>query len=209
MFALTDAYMRLLLKGGADVNATARNRSTALMGAATRGLGECMRLLLENGAMVDVEDAGGVTALMRAMLHRHVACVLTLLEFGARIDRLGTMYPCRWHVRWTSEVTEIATHIHVAVGAYAYDALVRVLRRDDASTGGYFLLVDAIAVLVLKEHVVRALGDFVSRKRLFSSACGGDAAPLDVCVHGDSRDWAQRRRAAAFRTATRWSLTSV
>ncbi len=56
--------MRLLLQGGANINASDNNGRTALMEAATMGRIANMRLLLDWGADVNANDKDGNTALM-------------------------------------------------------------------------------------------------------------------------------------------------
>jgi ankyrin repeat protein len=58
---------KLLLAGGADVNATRNNGQTALHGAALWGWNEFVRFLADNGANVQAKDKDGIAPLDVAM----------------------------------------------------------------------------------------------------------------------------------------------
>ena len=75
--------VRSLIDAGADVNAEAKYRETALMKAAERGHVEIAKHLLEAGADVNAKNKEGRTALKFAVEYEHVEIVELLLEAGA------------------------------------------------------------------------------------------------------------------------------
>jgi len=75
--------LSLIIRYGADLNASDNRGWTAAMHAAFRGELGCLQLLIENGAKVECEDFLGTTPLMRAAISGHVKCVRFLLEHGA------------------------------------------------------------------------------------------------------------------------------
>ncbi|MCC6490947.1 MAG: ankyrin repeat domain-containing protein [Candidatus Hydrogenedentes bacterium] len=81
-------YVKKALAGmsPAEVNKPGRNKSTALMLAASLGNLEIARMLIEAGASLDVQDADEQTALMYAVCGQNEDVVTLLLEAGARGD---------------------------------------------------------------------------------------------------------------------------
>ena len=77
-----EACIRLLLAAGADVNATAHDR-TVLMN--TKKV-KFLPLLLEAGVDVNARDSRGATALLRKAQHNRVAWLEPLLKAGADIN---------------------------------------------------------------------------------------------------------------------------
>ena len=79
------ACARVLLAGGADAAAVARNPMavTPLHSAAASRASDIASLLLENGAAVDARQQGGWTALHAAAMHGDEALVDLLLSRGA------------------------------------------------------------------------------------------------------------------------------
>ncbi|MBN1759585.1 MAG: ankyrin repeat domain-containing protein [Chitinispirillaceae bacterium] len=76
--------VELLLKKGADVNASDGDGYTALIVAARQGNAENLQVLLKAGAKVDARAwAGGITALNQAAVANHPDCVKVLLAAGA------------------------------------------------------------------------------------------------------------------------------
>jgi ankyrin repeat protein len=83
--------MIILLKGGADANAAAKDGDTALTFAASTGWVEGVRLLLDAGARMDCEAHVRGTPLM-ACVPEHVDAARLLIERGAALnacDRWG------------------------------------------------------------------------------------------------------------------------
>jgi S1-C subfamily serine protease/ankyrin repeat protein len=74
--------LRRALGAGADVNAKAADKTTALMHMAC-GSPDCVRLLLDYGADVNEADAGGYTALMNSTGLGEIDCARLLLDAGA------------------------------------------------------------------------------------------------------------------------------
>ena len=66
--------VKLLIKFGADVQATDMFGITALMKAAERGHCECVNCLIQAGAHVNEKDMSGNTALMKATERGNIDC---------------------------------------------------------------------------------------------------------------------------------------
>ncbi|KAK1765274.1 ankyrin repeat-containing domain protein [Phialemonium atrogriseum] len=81
-----EAVVKLLLEGGASVDAKDRDGQTPLWRAAWGGHEAVVKLLLEGGASVDAKDQDGQTPLWRAAGEGHEAVVKLLLEGGASVD---------------------------------------------------------------------------------------------------------------------------
>src|SRR6202049_270667 len=78
------AMIEILLKAGADANATDEHGTTALMTAAASGSTEAVKMLIDHGADVNAkEGTHGQTALMFAAALNRDAAIRTLLEHGA------------------------------------------------------------------------------------------------------------------------------
>jgi len=78
------AMIELLLKAGADANATDEHGTTALMTAAASGSAAAVKMLVEHGADVNArEGAHGQTALMFAASLNRAAAIQALLEYRA------------------------------------------------------------------------------------------------------------------------------
>src|SRR5579872_6192200 len=81
------ATLRLLLDGGANVNARNRSGYTALIFAVAYSEKlDCVRLLLTRGVKVDARDDQGWTALQYAINARRADLVRPLLESGADVN---------------------------------------------------------------------------------------------------------------------------
>ncbi|CAM9281706.1 unnamed protein product [Chrysoparadoxa australica] len=89
-----EACVRVLLDGGADLNAAKVNGYTALMDAAQEGHLSVLQLLLQRGAGVHKQSNDvGINALMAACNRGHTTCMAALLDAGADIN--GSMaYGC-------------------------------------------------------------------------------------------------------------------
>jgi hypothetical protein len=77
--------MEILIAHGAKVDAPDRNGLTALMAAASMGLGSNVRALISAGANVDARDEKGSTSLMWAAISGHPQVVEILLAHGADV----------------------------------------------------------------------------------------------------------------------------
>ncbi|KAL3670782.1 hypothetical protein V7S43_003968 [Phytophthora oleae] len=77
--------IKLLLEAGADVNAQACNRETALRFATTANA-ECVRLLLDGGADIDMAGSNNCSPLQRAVTSGLVDVVTLLLSRGANCN---------------------------------------------------------------------------------------------------------------------------
>jgi len=123
-----------------------------------------------------------------------------LLEAGARVDlRDGEGY-LAWmnYYSGTEPQRQDAAHlISVATIAYAYDALLRLLRRD-VPTWAHFSVLDAIAVRVIGARATVLCT--ARREQVFFGTHRN--VPSGVPLQGVlPSDWGQRRRAVAFRAA--------
>src|SRR6266699_4855953 len=79
-FSSTDA-VRVLLNGGADINAASNGGATALMWAT--GNAATVRLLLDRGAAVNAVTRDGISALVTAARRGNVEVMRLLLAGGA------------------------------------------------------------------------------------------------------------------------------
>lgn len=77
----------ILLKHGADVNATGSNGESALMWASSCGYLNVMQTLLDGGAKVDMSDNDGFTSLTSAAGGNQVEALVILVKRGAKIDK--------------------------------------------------------------------------------------------------------------------------
>lgn len=77
-----------LINGGSNVNAAAKDGTTALICAALCNHGLCLETLLDYGADVNQANNNGETALILAASKGHFSCVfkLTLLHYKANIN---------------------------------------------------------------------------------------------------------------------------
>jgi len=82
--------VRLMVAKGADINAVAEDRQTAMLEAAFFGGPRVMRALLEAGAKPDDADGGGFTVLMGAVGWSDVGLVRMLLANGAKVNAANT-----------------------------------------------------------------------------------------------------------------------
>ena len=81
------AIVSLLLKAGADANATvSEEEDTALMVAARTGKVDALQALLDAGAKVNAANPRGQTALMWAAAEKNAPAVKYLLERGAEVN---------------------------------------------------------------------------------------------------------------------------
>lgn len=78
--------LRMFLENGADVNARAKNGSTALLGAIAYGNRENARLLIEKGADLEASVQGGTTPLMMTAYENDPGTAALLLKKGAKVD---------------------------------------------------------------------------------------------------------------------------
>ncbi|CAM9701757.1 unnamed protein product [Chrysoparadoxa australica] len=81
-----EACVRVLLDGGADINAAKRSGKTALMYSARRGHLNVLQLLLQRGADVHQKDSNENNALYWACDRGHTKCVAALLDAGTDIN---------------------------------------------------------------------------------------------------------------------------
>jgi ankyrin repeat protein len=79
--------VELLLKCGANVNATGSNGESALMWASSCGYLDVMQTLMDCGANVDMSDNDGFTALTGAAGGNQVKAMINLVKRGASIDK--------------------------------------------------------------------------------------------------------------------------
>ena len=79
--------VELLLKCGANVNATGSNGESALMWASSCGYLDVMKTLLDGGANVDMSDNDGFTALTGAAGGNQIKAMVKLSKRGATIDK--------------------------------------------------------------------------------------------------------------------------
>ncbi len=96
----------LLLKAGAEIEASDINGSTALHWAAQRGHLDVVKLLIANNAEINATGAGKNTALHFAVSSGHADVVATLLDMGADItvkNRRRGAYLGLWGRRLESE----------------------------------------------------------------------------------------------------------
>jgi ankyrin repeat protein len=87
------ALMRVLLAGGAAVDAKSNGNFTALMFAVRQDARDAARLLIEAGADVNVTGPNGQDVLRMAISNRHYTLAAALLDAGARPvtrDKQGT-----------------------------------------------------------------------------------------------------------------------
>lgn len=82
--------VRLLLEGGADVDAANDQRMTALHYAAQAGAEPMVRLLVDAGAQVNVQDVAGLTPLHLVAVYGTSALCTFLASKGAQIDVADT-----------------------------------------------------------------------------------------------------------------------
>ena len=75
--------LRILTRGGVDLEWRDREEKTALHAAADRGQPECIAQLLKAGAVVEAQDKYGGTPLLAAVYWGHERCVRLLLEAAA------------------------------------------------------------------------------------------------------------------------------
>ena len=78
--------VRVLLMHGANVNATGRGGSTALMEATCHNATSIVRLLLDHGADTNFVDRASHCALFWAVQHQNVGLVRELLEHGTNTN---------------------------------------------------------------------------------------------------------------------------
>jgi uncharacterized protein len=76
--------VKILARGGADLDATDGEGQTALMKAGAQDTLDCVRTLLEAGADVNIKDKEGNTALALARENKHEDVVELLKLHGAR-----------------------------------------------------------------------------------------------------------------------------
>ncbi|KAG0555635.1 hypothetical protein KC19_12G183800 [Ceratodon purpureus] len=82
-------FVRLLLSGGAQVDARGPDGATPLLAAADGGFVKCVQLLLKYGANADARDSVGVTALIAAAYAGHSYCLEVLLSHGASVEAVS------------------------------------------------------------------------------------------------------------------------
>ena len=90
-------WCRVILKGGADVEAANQYGHRALHNAARFGHADVVAVLLEGGANVDAEDSSGWRALHRAADHGFADAVAVLLEHGADVEAVDGEGWCALH----------------------------------------------------------------------------------------------------------------
>jgi serine/threonine-protein phosphatase 6 regulatory ankyrin repeat subunit B len=108
--------VRLLLKGGADVNASDYSDVTALQYAAEGGHEEVVPVLLSHGADINRKGFYGSTALIRASYHGHLNIVRQLLQHtaGCGLDEKDDLG--RTALRWACGLghVEVARYLLLA-----------------------------------------------------------------------------------------------
>jgi ankyrin repeat protein len=77
--------MGVLLEHGANINAMAKDGSTALLIASLFGQVDAIRVLVARGACIDLPDSSGKTPLMVASENKHSQVVNVLLDAGADV----------------------------------------------------------------------------------------------------------------------------
>ncbi|KAK5637613.1 hypothetical protein RRF57_013328 [Xylaria bambusicola] len=83
----SDDILKLLLDHGAVIDATDRDKLTALIHALDNGNLTKVRLPLDHGAKVDMADIEGITALMHASKGGYNDVAESLLVHGAKVDK--------------------------------------------------------------------------------------------------------------------------
>ena len=171
------AACELLVRGGADVNATyGPSNLTPLMCAAEAGHAEVCAQLVRSGAIVDATEAdNGRTAMALAAAHGHTAAVLTLRSYGADASEAlappynallrpspldvavatDNMPAIRWLLR-TARFDVRAEHLRIAVGQPA-KALLRAASVWTPKRHGLFpaTMKQAIRTIFLLEKRLR------------------------------------------------------
>ena len=156
------AILELLLKAGANPNATQSEGETALMTAARTGIPAAVKTLLAHGADVNAKESWrGQTALMWAAAEGHAETIQVLLEAGAQVN-------ARSNAGWTAllfaarEGRIPAVKALLAGGANVDDALLarawsrprrwrrRSWRREARRPGGSSALVLAVGSAPLR-----------------------------------------------------------
>lgn len=79
----------LYLRAGMPVDATGKNRYTAMAEAATSGELRVLSLLCEHGADPDIKTVGGNTALRMAAFGPHLEAIRMLVDYGADLNSIG------------------------------------------------------------------------------------------------------------------------
>ena len=90
---------RLLVEGGADVNAATREGETPLMNAALGNHAEMVKILLNARADVNAVDAQGCTPLDAAEAAGSRECILLLQRAGGRSGRGDPYAGSRWTMK--------------------------------------------------------------------------------------------------------------
>lgn len=85
--------VRVLLGGGADVNARDRHGQTGLMRAAHAGHRSVVEILIAHGADLDVTAKYGLSALMLAVVGGHADVARLLARSGADLSARGRGAP--------------------------------------------------------------------------------------------------------------------
>jgi ankyrin repeat protein len=151
--------MRLLLEGGADVNARDALGHTAVHTAASLGLTKSLAFLLKRGPDLEVRDELDLTPLMSACSRGGVKATraaLMLLEAGARVD----------YVRKEDGMTALK-FAAVRGSAELLEALIRRGARVDAPRG-----TDLTALmLAARENNVEALKVLVAHGARLGLRC--------------------------------------
>jgi ankyrin repeat protein len=80
------AHLKLLIKLGAKIDQTDKNKRTALMIASSLGRIEALGILVKQGAQMNIFDKFGWTALMLAVYYNQKEIVKFLLQAGADVN---------------------------------------------------------------------------------------------------------------------------
>ena len=80
------AFVKSLVEGGIDVNASDSRGKNALIAAVSENNIDCVRLLIKTGADVNVSDQHGTTPLMKAAANGHLNITEILIGAGAKVN---------------------------------------------------------------------------------------------------------------------------
>jgi len=86
VFGIDEESLKILLAGGADINAQRRYVRVLLDVASRLGFIDIVRILLDHGADIESRDNEGRTPLYNAVLGKHHDVVTLLVSAGADVN---------------------------------------------------------------------------------------------------------------------------